>query len=393
MKKTLLIALLIISMLAVVGFTSAGASYWEDMKEIYEWKAMEGVSEAEFSISVPSENLDYQFKVHINAKSSLDDFCSYSEIKVEDLKGLVNIPVIKMYTKDSDIYINKEAVLALLSALNVDDVEIKEDFVMLKNDQVDIEMDFNALLNDVIGLVEKMDLGVDLDMKKDGNTYTLTVKSDELIDLLDAYIRFIIENIDQLPESLLQGQEIEITEEEKQEMLEGYDAFVGQFKDLAKGAIEGSKFSMESTFEEDKYSENTQFNIKIMGMGEFNMKTEGITSRLETFDLELPTSVMVITAEELGELIADKIGGDTGFGLKAVIGLDGTYVKFVQSGVEDGQVPLKIIDDKAYIAVEDAEKLFGVKLEGLEDPFHIRRLDDFGFHVEWNEENRLIEIY
>ncbi|HZK58118.1 MAG TPA: hypothetical protein VFD17_07390, partial [Clostridia bacterium] len=135
---------------------------------------------------------------------------------------------------------------------------------------------------------------------------------------------------------------------------------------------------------------------KIAGMGEFNMKTEGITSRLETLDLELPTSVMVITAEELEGLITSKIVEEieANVRLKAAIGLDGTYEKFVQSDiVEEGRIPLKVEDGKAYITIEDAEKLFGVELKGLEDPFHIRRLDDFGFHVEWNEEDRLIEIY
>ena len=43
MKKVLFITLLVIMMLATVGFTSEGASYWEDMKEIYEWNAIEEV--------------------------------------------------------------------------------------------------------------------------------------------------------------------------------------------------------------------------------------------------------------------------------------------------------------------------------------------------------------
>ncbi len=392
MKRLLLITLLIICMLPIVGFTSAGASYWEDMKEIYEWNATEGKSEAEINLLIPDMNIDYQFKVYVSSKSSFDDFGSYSEIKVEDIQGLINIPVIKMYTHGSDIYINREAISALLSALNVDGVEIEEEYVMLKSDQDGIDIDFRDLLNDVFEFIDKIDLGVDLNMEKEGNTYTLTVESDELIDLLDAYIRYIIENIDKLPNSLVQGQEIEITEAEKQEALEGYNDFVGQYKDIAKMFIKGSKFYMQCTFEEDKYIENSQLDIKTP-MGSLNMNTVSTTSKLETSDIELPTSVMVITAEELGELIASKIIGETDAGLKAVVKLDGTYVKFGESGLEEGQVPLQNIDGRVYIAIEDAEKLLGVELEGLEDSFHIRRLDDYGFRVEWNEENKMIEIY
>ena len=133
MKRLLLITLLIICMLPIVGFASAGASYWQDMKQIYEWNAMESKSEAELNLLIPDMDIDYQFKVYVNSKSSLDDFGSYSEIKIEDVKGNLNIPVIKMYTDGSDIYINKEVVLALLSAIGMaDDVEIKEEYVMLK---------------------------------------------------------------------------------------------------------------------------------------------------------------------------------------------------------------------------------------------------------------------
>ena len=148
---------------------------------------------------------------------------------------------------------------------------------------------------------------------------------------------------------------------------------------------------MEGTFEEDKYTEDSQLEIKVMDMVELNMNTSSTSSRLERVDFELPTSVMRITAEELAELIMSKIGVDTE--AKVYIGLDGTYVKLDGFDIEEGLVPLQIIDDLAYIAIEDAEKLFDVELEGLEDPFHIRKLGDFGFHVDWNEEGRVIEVY
>ncbi|HZX21058.1 MAG TPA: hypothetical protein VFF25_01580 [Clostridia bacterium] len=395
MKRLLLITLLIVCMLPIVGFTSAGASYWQDMKQIYEWNAMEGESEAELNLLIPDMDIDYQFKVSVSSKSSFDDFGSYSEIKIEDVKEKLNIPIIKMYTSGSDIYINKEAVLALLSAAGVaDGVEIEEEYVMLESEQDGVDIDFKNLLNDLLEFIGKMDLGVDLDMGKEGNTYTLTVESDELIDLLDAYIRYIIENIDELPNSLLQGQEIVLTEAEKQEALEEYSAFVSQYKDIAKMFIKGSKFYMQCTFEEDKYIENSQLDIKTP-VGSLNMNTVSTTSKLETSDIELPTSVMVITAGELGELIASKIVRETmpDVGLKAAVKLDGTYVKIGESGLEEGQISLENIDGRVYIAVKDAEKLLGVKLEGLEDPFHVRELDEYGFRVDWNEENRVIEFY
>ncbi|MCK9267714.1 MAG: hypothetical protein M0P14_03250 [Alkaliphilus sp.] len=392
MRRVLLVTLLVILMLTTVGFTSEGASYWEDMKEIYEWNAIEGKSEAELDISIPSMDIDYHYKIDVNSQSNFDDFSSYLKMEIKDVQGELNIPVIEMYTYGSDIYINKEAVLALLAATGAaDDLVIEEEYVVLESGQKEVDIDFRNVLNEMIEFVDKIDLGMDLGMEKEGDTYTLTLESDELLDLLDAYMRYIFENIDQLPDSLVQGQEIELTEEEKQQALKEYDAFVDQYKDMAKIFIKGSKFYMEGTFEEDKYIENSQLEIKVMDMGELNMNVASTSSKLEKVDFELPTSVMRITAEELAELIMGKIGIDTG--AKVYINLDGTYVKFDGSDIEEGRIPLQIIDNLAYITIEDAEKLFDVELEGLEDPFHMRKLDDFGFRVDWNEESRVIEVY
>lgn len=392
MKKVLFITLLVILMLATVGFTSEGASYWEDMKEIYEWNAIEGKSEAELDISIPGMDIDYHYKIDVNSQSNFDDFSSYSKIEIKDVQGESDIPVIEMYTYGSDLYINKEAVLALLAATGAaDELVIEEEYVVLESGQEDVDIDFRNVLNEVIEFIDKMDLGMDLGMEKEGDTYTLTLESDELLDLLDAYMRYIFENIDQLSNSLVQGQGIELTEEEKQQALEEYDAFVDQYKDMAKMFIKGSKFYMEGTFEEDKYIENSRLEIKVMDMGELNMNVASTSSKLEKADFELPTSVMRITAEELVELIMGRIEIDTG--AKVYISLDGTYVKFAGSDIEEGRIPLQIIDDLAYITIEDAEKLFDVELEGLADPFHMRELDDFGFRVDWNEESKVIEIY
>ena len=176
MRKILLVMLLVISMLAMVGFTSVEASYWEEMKEIYEMECYGRESETELDISIPGMDIDCQYKIYINSQSNLDDFSSYSEIKVEDVQGQLNIPVIEMYTYGSDLYINKEAVLSFLSAIGMaDGVEIEEEYIMLESGQNDIDIDSN-MLNDVIELIDKMDLGVDFNMEKEGNTYTLNIR-------------------------------------------------------------------------------------------------------------------------------------------------------------------------------------------------------------------------
>ena len=116
---------------------------------------------------------------------------------------------------------------------------------------------------------------------------------------------------------------------------------------------------MQSTFEEGKYSENSQLDVKTP-MGGLNMNVVSTTFKSETSGFELPTSVMKITAEELEQLIADKMGVDTSNGLKAVIKLDGAYIKLAD--LEEGQIPLKVEDGK-YILHRRCREIVCIKLE------------------------------
>lgn len=388
MKRVLLVTLLIISMLFMVGFTSVEGSYWENAKEMYEWDAIEQVSEMEFNLSTPDET--YEYKINMNGKSNLKDLSSYLEIDVEDLKDLESIPTIKMYTDGADIYINREAIISLLSAMGIEDsIEIEEEYVAIKSSQNDFDLNSN-MLQDTIEFIDNMDLGIDLDMVQDGNTYTLTLESDELIDLLDAYLEYSIVNIDQLPNAM--PEEVIITDTEKQEVLEGYNNFVKEYKDMAKLFITGSNYYQESTFNEDEFKQKVKLYIETP-MGQLHMNSESVSSKLESYDAELPTSVMKITDEELTELMMGQmIGGEFGE-LAALVELDGSYIKLDTYNIEEGQILLKVEDGKAYVRSEEVYELLNIKLDNMEEYFHIRELDNYGFNVQWNEMARTIEIY
>lgn len=391
MKKTGIIMLLVISMLTMVGFAPVETSYWEDIKVMYEWDGIKGESEMEIKLVTPEMNKEY--KVHMISESNLKDFSTYSEIHIEDVKDGNNIPAIKMYTSGSNIYFNKEAVNSLLSLMGLGEVlQIEEEYLMLQGSQEAVELNAN-ILNDAIKLIEDMDLNIDLGMVKEGDTYTLTLDSDKLIDLLDEYMRYIFENIDQLPNSFM-PQEIVITEEEKQEALEQYNAFVTLYKDMAKEFVAGSKYHQESTFTDEEYKENLELDIKTP-MGELYIKNLSTTVKLDSANIQFPESVMVITEEDLNNMIMSQfmpsVEGNTG--LKAIIELDGSYIKLGEYDLEEGTISLKVEEDKSYITAEDAFKVLDIELENIEEYFHIRELDNYGFYVHWNEDTKSIEIY
>lgn len=378
MKKVSLIMLLVVSLLAMVGFTSVEASYWAQMKEMYEWNAMEGTSEADIKLSIP--NMNGEYKVYTTSQSNLKDFSSYSEIKVEGVQG-IKFPTIKMYTNGGDIYINKAAAAPFLSVLGVD---LKEDYILLESGQ-GVDLNTN-ILNDSIKFIEEMDLGIDLGMKQDGNTYSLTLDSGKLVDLLDAYMIYSLENADKLPNA----QEVTISEAEKQEALKAYNEFVGAYKDMAKLLIAGSKYNQQVTFGADKYNEDSQLVINTP-VGNISVNTVAATSKLDAPTFKLPTSVKRISAEELEVLMApvEAFAG----GAKAIFRLDGSYVKLSGTTFEVGSIPMKVVDGKAYIRTQEASKIFNTSLSGLDSSFHIRELNGYGLNVKWNDAARTIEVY
>lgn len=392
----LIITLLIISMLTMVGFAPAETAYWEEMKEVYEWNGVEGDSEVEIVVNFPPE-LNEHYRLNMYSKADLKDFTSYIEIKIENIEGKQDIPTIKMYTKGSDFYINKEAVLSLLSAMDIkENVEIEEEYIVLRNNASTVDINAN-LIKDMITFIENMDLGVELGMTKEGNTYTLTLDSDKIIDLLDAYIRYIISNMDKLSDTLMQP-EIEISKEEMAEALEAYDKNIATYKEIAKEFISGSYYKLVTTIGNDKVDASTETLIKAP-MAEIKVTAVSTSSKLDSPNIKLPTSIKVITEEDLTELIMGGLVGHsettvetTNMELKAAINRDGSYMKFGEFDVEEGNIQLKVENGRSYVPAEEVSRLLEIELE-KEGLIAIKNLEDYGFHVYWDAENKTIDIY
>ncbi|MCC5911821.1 MAG: hypothetical protein JJT76_15475 [Clostridiaceae bacterium] len=389
MKKMFIIMLLIISMLTMVGFAPAETSYWESMKEIYEWNAMEGEVDIELVIEMPDSSLHYQIQMY--SQTELKEMISYIEIEIEDMAGLQEIPTIKMYTHGSDLYLGTDAIVALLTTMGLEeDIDIQEEYVVVKNSDDSIQMNAN-ILQDMLQFIEGMDLGIELGMTKEDNTYTLTLDSDKIIDLLDAYIVYFMNNMDKLPAGMMPP-EAEMTEEEKQQALEGYNTFIAPQLEMVKALIAGSYYSQVTVFDEDAYYEEAELFITTP-MGQMDMEMISSSTRLTSSDIQLPTSVKVITEEEFGELIMRGFTRSSEIELKAIIDLQGNYVKPVNGDVEEGKIELELKEGKSYITVEDAAKLLDITFEEGQESLWLRELENYGFHIHWNGEHNRIEIY
>ena len=395
MKKFSIILLLLITMLVTTGFTTAEASYWEGMKEIYKWDALEGHSEIDLVISIPNVNQQYKLKLH--SQSNLKDVISFTEIDVLDVSGKIELPIIKMYASGTDAYISRDAIVALLKSLGVkDQLDIKEEFILLKNDQNSIQVNGN-FLQDMIKFIEEMDLGIDLGMIKEGNTYTLTLDSNKIVDLFDAYIKYIINNMDKMPSGMF-PEEMKLTEEQKLEALEQYNNMIAPQLEMAKTFIAGSLYKQISIFEKDAYKEEAELFITspLVENMKIEVKMTSKTKRADGLNIKLPTSVMTIGAEELNNLIISHFAPKNvtdAQSLLAIVDLEGNYAKLGREKIEEGKVKLYIKEGRAYIAKEDVIKLVDISSSAFEELIWIRDLNNYGYIVNWSDVYNRIEIY
>lgn len=394
MKKLVIVMLLVISMVTMLGFAPAEATYWEDMKAIYEWEGIEGEAEMAFTVVVPPDvNLQYDLK--LNSESNLEDFVSYMEITIEDKAEFQEFPTIKLYTEGTDFYINTEAVLPIISMMGLDiPLEIEEEYILFKTTETPVDMN-SKVLQDILVFIEEMDLGIDLDMTKEGNTYTLNLNSDEIIDLLDAYMLYIFTNMDKLPQDLMPAEMPEITEEHLEEILEMYNSFIKPNIPMAKAFIEGSYYKQLSTFDEDAITEETDLALTTP-MAQVHIEGISVSKKLDSVDIQLPTSVKVVTDKDLEEFFMGMFmpDTDTQSKFKAIIDLEGAYKKPVgdTAEFEEGVLRLMVEDNRSYITVEDVSILLDIEIEG--DGFiAVRDLEQYGFQIIWNPYIDMIEIY
>lgn len=381
MKKIALVMSLVMMIFTFSGFTTAEKAYLEETKKLYDWEAIESQQDISFELTVPGQ-IAVSYDMDISSEASMEDFTTYIEIDTQ-AKGLSpKIPAIKMYTKGADLYINTSAFVAFakMAGIESDKLAFTEEYVMLKSEQ-QVEVDQN-MIKELYSFMEQLDPGVDTGLVQDGNKFTVEMDSDKMVDLLDAYILAVIENIDKLPEAFMQGQPT-VSESDKQEALEMYTAFVAPYKQIIKDSIKGSTYSEVTVFEEDKYTQSASFDLKTP-QGDAKLQMDSVSNRKDEADITLPTSVKVLTQSEFNALVMPS--------KTASVKLDGSYVMYDANGMSSGTIGIKNINGETYLKTADLSTAFSAILETNDEFVRTTMLGTYGFQVEWNAADRTIDI-
>lgn len=398
MRKNIL-AFVLIAMLLSMSIVSAeptpGGSYWQEMKTIYEdWKAMDSEITAVLTVNLPNEP-EKVFNIHITSKSSLGEFVSWMKLEIETDDLEMVIPTIEMYTNNTDIYINSEAILFFAEMMGMAETfTIEETFVMLQSTENQISLDTNYLM-EMLEFIEGMDLDFDLDMTLEDGTYHLSLDSDIIIDLLDTYMLYAMTNMDQLLQLTGQADMLELTEEEMAEAVKAYTQMIAPMLQMAKDAIGGSFYRQSTTFQEDAYNEEVEFFLTTP-FGGFTLTMESSAQRLDSVEVMLPTSVKVVTEQDLTELMLSSMNFNAQGQQPAVIIVmdQGLYVQFDGANVIEGQIYIQVSPEgRSYMRAADAVRILGLDIEPTDEMIQIRSFEEHGFKVVWNDVHRLIEIH
>ena len=399
MKRVLLALVLVLAMFSTTIASAApetpAGEYWEDLKAMYdEWTAMEGTSDMKITVTLPEEE-PMVFDVNIKSIGNMEDMSASMEMTITTEDPELQIPAIHMMTVGSDIYLNTEIVKFFADKMEMGDmVQIEEEYVMLQGGEGVPEVNKQYLM-DILEYVEEIDFDFEFDMTKEGNTYTLNIDSDQLIDLFDAYMLFSLENSAQLMELSGQEMEMELTEEEIQEALAMYDEVFAPMLETAREAIKGSYYNQVTTITDEAYDEEAELYVTTP-MGEILVEMVSTTDRLDEYTMELPESVKVYTQEDLTNILIGSMGlPQEGGNLAAMLDVDqDMYMIITETEVIEGEVDITLTQEGlSYMSVKDAVEIFGIQMEPSDELMHIRELDNHGYDIKWNEQLRMIEVY
>lgn len=400
MKKTVLIltlaAMMLVTMVPVSAETTPGQDYWNEMKMMYEeWQAMESEMNLELQVSFP-DVIEQTFHITATSVSDMETFDSYMLIEVETDDPAMQIPDIELYTQGMDFYLNQEFVMFLAELAGMEDeFAMDEAFVMIQNDQMDIQLDSGFLIQ-ILDFLEGMDLDFELDMTFEDGMYHLSMDADEMIDLLDAYLVYVMTNMEDMAMMMgMPAEELDLTEEELEELMMMYEMFVAPMMEELRVAISGSRYEQSTVFEEDAYEETASLYLTTP-FGDLNLTMETSASRLEDAEIQLPTSVMIVTEDMITMWMLDGMTEveHEESPLVAIIDVDaGVAMKMGEYDVSEHEITIEISPEgRSYMPTSLAVEIFGLDMDPADEMMAIRSLEDHGYTVEWDDYFRSIYV-
>lgn len=404
MKKTMYLILVSMMVLLMMGATSAEKAYLDATKAVWEWKGAEAQSEFTIDIKLSSEET-LKYSGALKTKSDMESLTTYIELNLKAVQVPEPVPPIpssiRMYTKGSDLYLDKKTMNAFIEMIGGQKLDIPEEFILIKSDA---PMDLNKkMMGDLFNYFYTMELGIDTGLQKDGNRFTVSMNADKIIDIADAYIKYTLKNADKLFGIMaMSPEDMVMSEEEKMELLKQYEESVKPMLPELKKLFAGSSYMMDTTISEGKVNAEEKLVIKAEGF-EAVIRTKTSSKQADQVNIKLPASVKAYTAQQLGQIIAPKIPVPTMEAENTMeveaeeipvlsVKLDGSYL-IPPAAEVSGKIRIEKKNGRMFFSVEDLNKVLEEDMK-YEKEFigAAELLEKFGISAKWNNETRTVDF-
>ena len=317
-------------------------SYFDAVKSVSEWNKVD--SKVDLDLKLDLNALGGEFKeVSTNYNFKLDSIfdtdAMFGQVKAKFTSPVLAdrpLPEVTMFVDKKDFYVNKDIFNMYMLALG-SDKKTNKDFVKMTFDKAlasSMGVDANyynnimeknaskATTRKVLDFFGKIDIGMDTGLTKDGDTYKLSWNADKMVDVTNAYVKYVFKNPESIVNMYKEIYGIDIIAEMKKSdstMTEAKfkksmnEASVQWTKEIEpmlpkfKKLLAGSSLTLEENFGKEDYTQ--KFNLKIaVDLNRYaeiadgtkytkplvvsaTLNANSISKKLEKLDLTLPTSV------------------------------------------------------------------------------------------------------
>lgn len=386
MKKKILTILLVLVATITLGACSANTtSYLDAAEKVGNWKGAKVSGKLDYNIEVKDpeskETIKIDFPVTMTGEQVGKDkahvlmnmdFSKFKEIIAKKAQSEKDLTSINKDVPDNikmDIFVNGNEVILSKDIFAIAGnglKDIKEDYISFADEANGLSPkatkyfsseEFKADLLKLMNIAFK-DVKQGIDYKVEGNTYTLNVTSDQIIDELIKASDGVMKNWDAVSTNLLtiiDKAGVPLTDEEKKDFKEFNKDYKAE--DLKKAAnefkenIKGSSISEKTTFGENKYTQEIGLKLNFTDIIKVSVKGNVETVKDENVKINFPTSVKKLTTEEYMNLVMPKMDIVT-------VRVNGEDITF-----EDADALPKIINDRTMLAARTFYEKIGAKVD------------------------------
>ena len=292
-KKALaLVVSAAVTISTLAGCSQAAQNYGEELSKVSKWDSYTTESSGTYTMSNGGTSQTFKF----TSTSYRSDNKAYSEVKYNSADGDVQVLDMKSYFDGSSYYINKSY---FEDMYKLSGKEVPEKLKKLNAEYIGLDIGVNmdaikTLMSnpkEYIKIAETLfgENSIDLPYVQNGREYELNLDSEKVAQLQSLLIKNVLSKSGE--KNVQNGA---LNEEQEKA--------VDSLKDL----YSGSSISTKESFEDDKYTVDMNFDLKVKDVSEVNMNMNSVSNKCDKKEITIPSNSVKFTQEEYVNLLADE---------------------------------------------------------------------------------------